>query len=75
MTHILKCQNCKSYSLVERCSCGSKRERVKPAKYSPEDKYAKYRRQAKFEESEREERENKSISNNANNLIDSNEEL
>ncbi len=47
--HILKCTTCKSYGLEEKCTCGSKRERVTPAKYSPEDKYAEYRRQAKKE--------------------------
>ncbi|MGV8162564.1 MAG: nucleolar RNA-binding Nop10p family protein [Candidatus Nanoarchaeia archaeon] len=52
MTHILKCKSCNSYGLDEKCTCGSKRERVIPAKYSPEDKYADYRRQAK--ESQRE---------------------
>ncbi len=45
--HILKCPNCKSYGLKESCACGSKRVRVRPAKYSPDDKYADYRRQAK----------------------------
>ncbi len=45
--HILKCAECKSYGLKETCDCGSKRVRVKPAKYSPEDKYAVYRRKAK----------------------------
>ena len=28
------------------CKCGGKAVSVKPAKYSPEDKYAKYRRKA-----------------------------
>ncbi|MCD6589644.1 ribosome biogenesis protein [Candidatus Woesearchaeota archaeon] len=41
---ILKCQNCGSYGLREQCSCGGKRIKVKPAKYSPIDPYAKYRR-------------------------------
>lgn len=47
MVHILKCQSCKSYGLTEVCTCGSKRVRIEPAKYSPEDKYADYRRKAK----------------------------
>ena len=47
--HILKCKNCKKYGLEESCSCGSIKERVTPPKFSPEDKYAKYRRQAKLE--------------------------
>jgi rRNA maturation protein Nop10 len=37
------------YGLSDKCSCGSKRQRIEPAKYSPEDKYAEYRRQAKQE--------------------------
>ena len=45
--HILKCTKCKSYGLGESCVCGSARIRVRPAKYSPEDKYAAYRRKAK----------------------------
>ncbi|MFH1506025.1 MAG: nucleolar RNA-binding Nop10p family protein [archaeon] len=42
--HILKCPKCGSYGLSEGCSCGSKRVVPKPPKYSPEDKYGKYRR-------------------------------
>ncbi len=45
--HILKCPSCMLYGLKETCACGSVRVRVKPAKYSPEDKYADYRRKAK----------------------------
>ncbi|MGV8169538.1 MAG: nucleolar RNA-binding Nop10p family protein [Candidatus Nanoarchaeia archaeon] len=52
MTHILKCGSCKSYGLEEECVCGSKRERVIPARYSPEDRYAEYRRKAKEEQNE-----------------------
>jgi H/ACA ribonucleoprotein complex subunit 3 len=44
---ILKCQKCSSYGLSEVCTCGGKRIPVAPPKYSPEDKYAKYRRQYK----------------------------
>lgn len=47
MRHILKCPECKSYGISEECSCGSKRIEPKPPKYSSEDKYAKYRREAK----------------------------
>jgi rRNA maturation protein Nop10 len=45
--HILKCNKCNKYGLSEKCSCGMKRDRVIPQKYSPEDKYAEYRRKAK----------------------------
>lgn len=50
MVNILKCPTCGSYGLKEMCICNTKRLTVKPAKYSPEDKYAKYRRMAKEEE-------------------------
>ena len=48
---ILKCTTCESYGMSEKCSCGGKRMLCKPLKYSPEDKYAKYRRIAKEEQS------------------------
>ncbi|MBL7051125.1 ribosome biogenesis protein [Candidatus Woesearchaeota archaeon] len=47
MKHILKCISCNSYTLNEKCNCGSKAVNPKPAKYSPEDKYANYRRKVK----------------------------
>ena len=43
---MLKCGTCNSYGFKEQCSCGGKRTNPKPAKYSPEDKYGKYRRMA-----------------------------
>jgi len=47
--HIHKCQKCSKYTL-ERVCCNEKTILVMPAKYSPDDRYAKYRRQAKKEE-------------------------
>ena len=48
MNHILFCQNCRAYTLREECgSCHSKAVMPKPAKYSPQDPYAAYRRKAK----------------------------
>jgi len=47
MRHILKCVKCNSYGMTEECPCGGKRISPGPAKYSPEDKYAHYRREAK----------------------------
>ncbi len=47
MNHIMFCQNCKSYMIMEQCSCGSKTVIPKPARYGPEDPYASYRRTAK----------------------------
>ncbi|MBR9692591.1 ribosome biogenesis protein [Candidatus Woesearchaeota archaeon] len=47
---ILKCPKCGSYSLKESCDCGEKRISPKPPKWSPEDKYASYRRKYKEQE-------------------------
>ncbi|MBI2508116.1 RNA-protein complex protein Nop10 [Candidatus Woesearchaeota archaeon] len=45
---ILKCQNCNTYTLKESCQkCSSKTITPKPAKFSPEDKFGKYRRKYK----------------------------
>lgn len=44
MVHkIFKCLKCNSYTLKEE-HCNIKTATVKPAKYSPEDKYGSYRR-------------------------------
>jgi H/ACA ribonucleoprotein complex subunit 3 len=50
MKRILKCPNCGKYGLTEECTCGSKKIEPKPPKYTPEDKYAHYRRMAKEHE-------------------------
>ncbi len=47
MRHIFKCGECSVYTLKEECECGGKAVTTKPPKYSPEDKYASYRRKAK----------------------------
>jgi len=47
MRHILKCSSCGDYTLNEKCRCGGMAVTPKPAKYTPEDKYGKYRREAK----------------------------
>jgi H/ACA ribonucleoprotein complex subunit 3 len=47
---ILKCANCGAYTLKESCMrCGGVTNRVRPAKFSPEDRYGKYRRMMKAE--------------------------
>ncbi|MFC1697852.1 nucleolar RNA-binding Nop10p family protein [Nanoarchaeota archaeon] len=50
MKHILKCKTCNSYTINPECKCGGEAVHPKPAKYSPEDKYASYRRKAKLED-------------------------
>jgi len=52
--HILKCGECGAYTMSEACKCGGKALAVKPPKYSPEDKYAGYRRKAKKQALEKE---------------------
>lgn len=48
MKKIMKCLNCKSYTLSEKCpECGAKTVDPKPPKFSPEDKYGEYRRKQK----------------------------
>lgn len=48
MKHIMKCSSCQVYTLKEKCpKCKGVTIMPKPAKYSPEDKYASYRRKAK----------------------------
>jgi H/ACA ribonucleoprotein complex subunit 3 len=44
---ILFCHACKKFTLKESCSCGSKTISLRPAKFSPEDKWGKYRRIAR----------------------------
>lgn len=47
-TEILQCKDCNGYTLEKECSeCSSITVTPKPAKFSPEDKYGKYRRIAK----------------------------
>jgi H/ACA ribonucleoprotein complex subunit 3 len=40
-----RCRLCKEYTLKDRCPhCGGELEVIYPPRYSPEDKYGKYRR-------------------------------
>lgn len=51
MKHLFICNSCKDYTLKELCpKCKQKTSMPKPPKYSPEDKYAKYRRVTTLEE-------------------------
>lgn len=49
MKHILKCEACLKYTIHSACICGGKCVSPRPAKYSPQDLYGKYRRLAKKE--------------------------
>lgn len=45
-----KCQNCNNFTLKEECKiCKSETISAHPAKYSPDDKYLKYRMMGKFD--------------------------
>lgn len=49
--HIHKCLNCNSYTLKDICpKCSIKTQIPKPPKFSLEDKYANYKRQAKIKD-------------------------
>ena len=50
MKSILKCGSCGKYTMKEACSCSGKAITPKPGKFSPEDKYAQYRRKAKIDD-------------------------
>ncbi|MBR9676001.1 RNA-protein complex protein Nop10 [Candidatus Woesearchaeota archaeon] len=52
MKKIMRCNKCEEYTMKQTCSCGEKTVIPRPAKYSPNDKYAKYRRIAKKDEME-----------------------
>lgn len=49
--HIMFCRKCRKFTMKDVCECGSKALTTKPAKYSPEDKWGKYRRKSKKEKS------------------------
>lgn len=51
MKRILKCESCKEYTIFSKCPrCDGKASSPKPQKYSTDDNYAKYRREAKKED-------------------------
>jgi len=54
MRRIRKCGACGQYTLKEECACGEKTFLPKPPKYSPEDKFARFRREAKEEQRKKE---------------------
>lgn len=45
-----KCVSCNNYTLKEKCpKCNEETKTCHPAKFSPDDKYMKYRRQEIYE--------------------------
>jgi len=51
---IMKCQNCGAYTLKTTCEkCNGKAVHAQPARYSPEDRYGKYRLMMKYAQSVR----------------------
>jgi len=50
MKHILRCEKCRQYTMQPVCpKCRGKAVSTRPAKYSPDDPYGDYRREAKKE--------------------------
>lgn len=50
MNKILRCDECNAYTMHKTCpTCSKPTRQAKPAKYSPEDRWGSYRRQAKQE--------------------------
>lgn len=48
--HIYFCKKCNQYTMKRECpECKEEALSTKPAKYSPDDKWGKYRRMAKAE--------------------------
>ncbi len=55
MPKIRKCKDCERYTMKENCPlCGKQTLIMEPPRYSPQDKYGKYRRLVKFKELEEE---------------------
>lgn len=47
---MLRCTNCGRYTMSEKCpSCAGEAVTVHPARYSPDDKYARYRSPLAYE--------------------------
>ncbi len=45
-----KCVTCHTYTISERClKCGGETVTVHPARFSPDDRYARYRSQSAYE--------------------------
>jgi len=48
MSNLFYCENCKEYTLDKICDkCGGKTISRNPHRFSPEDRYGKYRRKLK----------------------------
>jgi H/ACA ribonucleoprotein complex subunit 3 len=47
---MLKCVNCSRYTMSDACpACGSRTVTVHPARFSPDDRYARYRSPLAYE--------------------------
>jgi H/ACA ribonucleoprotein complex subunit 3 len=48
MTNLFYCKKCKVYTLEKKCkNCGNKTIIKHPPRYSPQDRYGRYRRKLK----------------------------
>ena len=46
-TQMRKCEKCGTYTMKDTCKCGEEAVIPQPPRYSPQDRYGKYRRQLK----------------------------
>ena len=53
MKRIRYCATCDTYTLKTKCANGHETATTAPPKYSPDDKYTSYRREAKRDERKR----------------------
>ncbi|MBN1389724.1 MAG: RNA-protein complex protein Nop10 [Candidatus Thermoplasmatota archaeon] len=52
-SRILRCNTCGKYTLSDRCrNCGTSTVNTFPPRYSPQDRYGKYRRMFRADEME-----------------------
>ncbi len=52
-TLMLKCSSCGRYTVADRCpSCGGQTVSVHPARYSPDDRYARFRSPLAYSDSD-----------------------
>ncbi len=64
MARIMWCRRCKRYTLKERCPiCGERTIWKVPPKFSPEDRWGKYRREVKRRMMENADKEGRSEEN------------
>lgn len=48
---VMRCGDCREYTLEDACpACGGATESAHPAKFSPDDKYMRYRLKSRYQQ-------------------------